>query len=119
MNSHVGTTIPASQARKDFFGILEKVSSGFRYTITQNGYPKAVVVGAEEFESMMETLDVTRDYPGILKEIEDARRDYEQGNYVTLEEFRQGKRTYDIPTRSASASAKGTRSSRTKREKKA
>ena len=118
MNSHVGTTIPASQARKDFFGILEKISSGFRYTITQNGYPKAVVVGAEEFESMMETLDVMRDHPRLLEEIEDARKDYAQGNYVTLKEFRQGKRTCDIPPRSASAGAKRTRSSRTKREKK-
>ncbi len=109
------TTISASQARNDFFGLMEGVSKGRRYTLTKNGQPQAVVVGAEEFESIMETLDVMRDFPNLEKEVAQARADYETGNYVTLEEFQQGKRTYDLSNRSARKSAKGTRSRKNKR----
>lgn len=85
MRPYLETTIPASQARKDFFSILEKIAGGFRYTITQNGYPKAVVLSADEFESWVETLAVANEFPNLLSELKKARQDYKNGEYITLD----------------------------------
>lgn len=114
----IKTTMSTSQARKDLFSIIEGVGAGQRYTLTQNGSPKAVVLGAEEFESIMETLDLMQTYPNLEKELKEARQDFAQGRYVTLEEFRQGKRTYVVSNRSTRTSTKRTRSASVKRKTK-
>ncbi len=85
---NIKTTIPASEARKELFKILEKLDKGHSYyTITQNGRPKAVVMSAEKFESWQETIEVMRDFPDLDKDIAEAQRDYENGDYITLEEL--------------------------------
>ena len=85
--NYVETTIPASRARKELFGMLEKISGGLRYTITQNGYPKAVVLSADEFESWVETLEVASEFPDLLQDIKKARTEYKKGDYITLEDL--------------------------------
>jgi antitoxin YefM len=82
------TTIPISAARKDIFNIADKVQkTGVHYTLTDQGSPKAVILSAEEFESLQETLEVMRDFPNLEEDIRAARRDVKQGSYTTLDKL--------------------------------
>ena len=81
------TTLPISEARKKIFKIAEKVQKpATRYTLTEKGRPKVVVMSAEEFESWQESLEVMRTFPNLEKDIKKAEREYKKGQYLTLEE---------------------------------
>ncbi len=82
----VKTTLPISEARKKIFKIAEEVQKPNRYyTLTEKGRAKAVIVSAEEFESLMETIEIITN-PLLMKEIKESREDYKKGNYVGLEQ---------------------------------
>jgi len=81
------TTLPISEARKKIFGIAKKVQKpATRYTLTEKGKPKVVIMSAEEFESWQETLEITKNFPNLEKDIKKAEREYKKGKYITLEE---------------------------------
>jgi prevent-host-death family protein len=85
------TTLPISEARKRIFEIANEVQQpGNYYTFTEKGYPKAVLMSAEEFESWQETLEVMREFPKLekdVKEVKTAIRSGEYKNWTTLEEL--------------------------------
>lgn len=82
----IATTLSISEARKKIFKIAEKVQKpATRYTLTEKGKPKAVIMSAEEFESWQETLEVMREFPDLEKDIKKAEREYRRGNCLTLE----------------------------------
>lgn len=91
------TTLPISKARQKIFEIAKEVQKpSVYYTLTEKGVPKAVIMSAEEFESWAETLEVAREFPDLKKDIKEAEKDYERGDYITLEEF-MAKKGY-VPT---------------------
>ena len=52
-------TVPVAQAKKNLSSIIKDVEEKYdRFTITRNGTDKAVILSSEEFEGLMETLDV-------------------------------------------------------------
>ncbi len=76
------TTLSISEARKNIFDIVEAVQKpGVHYTFTANGRPSAVLMSADEFESLIETIEVMRDFPDLDKDIEEADRAYASGAY--------------------------------------
>lgn len=82
------TILPISEARKNIFDITKKVQRpNTYYTLTEKGRPKAVLMSAEEFESMQETMEVVRDFPNLDKDIKEARKDHKKGNYITLDDL--------------------------------
>ena len=84
MNEH---TIPATTARGKFFTILEEIDKPNKtYTITLGGKPKAVILSFEEYENWVETLEILRDTK-LLGEISEAKKEFEQDEYVSLEEI--------------------------------
>lgn len=56
--------------------------------VTRRGRPAAVILGMDEFESIMETLDLLAT-PGALEEIRQAEADVAAGKYFTLEQIKQ------------------------------
>ena len=56
--------------------------------ITRRGRPAAVILGMDEYDSIMETLDLLAT-PGALEEIRQAEADIAAGNYFTLEQIKQ------------------------------
>lgn len=83
------TTLPISQARSKIFDIAEEVQKPDSYfVLTEKGRPKVVILSAEEFDSMLETLDILSD-PHALQDIKKAEEEYRRGEYVTLDEFRK------------------------------
>lgn len=97
----VKTTLPISQVRRDIFQITTKVQKpGVTYTVTENGRPTAVILSADEFESLIETLEIMHEYPDVMDAINRSRREFEQGKYVTLDELFPRK-SYVSPRRTA------------------
>ena len=64
------------------------VSTHDRITITRNGVPVAVLLSADDFESMTETLDIMSD-PEAMTQIAEARADVEAGRVIDAAELRQ------------------------------
>lgn len=90
-NMSTKTTLPATEVRKNFFDILDKVSqTNVPYTITVNGVPKVVLMNADEYDSWRETLEIMSN-PELVKGIEESKREITRGEYVTLDELMEEK----------------------------
>lgn len=80
-------TISITEARKKIFDIAEEVQvPGSYFVLTEKGCPKAVVLSAGEFESLLETLDTLDYFPGLEKDIARGEREIKQGDVYPLEE---------------------------------
>lgn len=87
MNSK--TTISITEARNRIFDIADEVQKpGVYYTFTENGRPKAVLMSAEEFDSLMEDIELASD-PGFAKRMAEVEKEYERGEYVSWEEAKK------------------------------
>ncbi|MFO0773065.1 MAG: type II toxin-antitoxin system Phd/YefM family antitoxin [Nitrospiraceae bacterium] len=72
------------QARSRFSSLVEKADRlSERVIVTKNGTPKAVVMGAEEFESWVETLEVMAN-PKTVKALEQGLKDARAGKFVSF-----------------------------------
>ena len=76
-------TISISQARNKLFTIAEKVQTpGVYFTFTDKGRPKTVIMSADEYESIVETLEVMCDFPNLDKTIAKVDKDIKSGAYL-------------------------------------
>ena len=76
------TTISISEARKRFFDIADEVQIPNRvYTLTLGGKPKAIIMFAEEYESIIETMEVNRIFPDLDKEVGEVKLAFKTGEY--------------------------------------
>ena len=83
------TTLPISEARKKIFKIAEDVQKpGVYYTLTENGSPKAVMMSAEEFDSLLEDLEILSS-PQIMADIKKAEEVIKRGDYVIWTEMKK------------------------------
>jgi prevent-host-death family protein len=83
------TTISISEARKKIFDIAEEVQRpGVYYTFTEKGMPKVVLMSADEFNSLMENLEILSD-PKVMTDIKKAEEEYKRGEYITWEEMKK------------------------------
>jgi antitoxin YefM len=56
------TTVPSTELRETLSDVLDDVeTTGAEYVITRHGRPIAVVVSHDEYESMIETLNILSD----------------------------------------------------------
>lgn len=116
------TTLSITEARKQIFRIAENAQkSGNYYTLTEKGRPKVVLMSAEEFDSWRETIEVMHEFPNLKKDIDEARKDYKKGNYITLDELLakegyiladKGKTKYGVQNRYSKKSPKRPRHNR-------
>jgi len=69
--------------------IVDKVqAAGEHVVITRKGLPAALIIGVDEYESLVETLDVLSS-PGAADEIRAAEERIESGDYRTAEDIRR------------------------------
>jgi antitoxin YefM len=79
--------VSAFKARQNLGQILDEARyQGSRFLVERAGKPMAVVVGIEEWESILETLAELND-PEYLDSIREARREIELGQTLTLDEL--------------------------------
>ncbi len=81
--------ISISDVRARLPDLVDKVNKKLdRVTITVNGKPKAVLLSAEELESIEETLEILSN-PKLMKDLKKAEKEIEEGRYITLEELKK------------------------------
>jgi antitoxin YefM len=86
MSTVTKITIPATEARKKLFKLLDEVGKPARhFFITKGGAPKAVMMSMEEWESWLETLEIMSD-KRLARSIRKAEEDFKKGHYRTLDE---------------------------------
>lgn len=82
----VKTTLPISEARKRIFELARAVQRpGTHYTFTAKGRPKAVMISAEEFESLIETIEAYQQFSNLDRDFKQARRELKEGRTVPLD----------------------------------
>lgn len=87
----INRTLSITEARKEIFKIADEVQKpDVCYMLTENGRPKVVMMSAEEYESMVETMEVMIEIPDLKEEIDEFEDDLKTGrvkDYTTLEDF--------------------------------
>lgn len=82
-------TMSLKQARSRFSSLVDNADRlSERVIVTKNGTPKAVVMGAEEFESWVETLELLSN-PKAVKALEQGLKE------AKAEKFRSFKDVFD------------------------
>lgn len=85
----IKTTISISEARKKIFQIVDEIQkTGRYYLLTEKGKPKAVVLSAEEFSSIQETMEILSN-PGVLRDIQKAEKEFAKGEYRRWEDVKK------------------------------
>lgn len=75
---------PLTEARSRLSEIVDDVlSTGSDFVITKHGRPAAVVVSHDEYESLLETLNILSD-PETMAALAEAEADLAAGNLVEL-----------------------------------
>ena len=82
-------TIPITEGRKKLFKIVEEVQKpDTYYTFTVDGKPQVVLMSKDEFDSIMETIEIMSD-PEIMKDLKKADEDFKKGRYSSWEEIKE------------------------------
>ncbi|MFY4727615.1 type II toxin-antitoxin system Phd/YefM family antitoxin [Nitrospira sp. BLG_2] len=72
-------TMSLKEARSRFSSLIDKADRlSERFIVTKNGTPKAVVMGAEEYESWVETLELLSN-PKTVKALQQGLKDAKAG----------------------------------------
>lgn len=80
-------TLPLSEARDRLSSLVDQVVRTHEViTITRNGKPGAVVLSADDYDSMMETLALLND-PDDLHRLQEAEHSIAAGDVTTREEM--------------------------------
>ena len=63
----------------------EAVRTHQRIEVTRKGRRAVVIMSADDYDSIMETLDILSD-PDLVRDIREAEAELDAGEFVTLEE---------------------------------
>lgn len=75
--------VPLSEAKTGLSSFVDLVESTHdRVKITRHGRTAAVLISADDLDSLEETVALLS-VPGLRERVEDARQDIAQGEYVT------------------------------------
>jgi len=79
-------TIPLAEAKKNLSAIINDVENKYdRFTITKNGVSKAVIVSSEEYEGLLETIDILSSKEE-REAIKRAKKKVKEGDTISLDE---------------------------------
>lgn len=79
-------TIPLSEAKARLSSIINDVLETHEiFTISKDGVPVAVLMSIEEYESLLETVEILSE-PELMQALQESSRDKEAGRILTHEE---------------------------------
>lgn len=82
------TTVSVADARANLSKIIESVDSTHeRYEVTRNGDRVAVILGADDYDSLVETLEILAD-PETMAGIREGIADLDAGRSVSGDDVR-------------------------------
>jgi len=80
--------IPISDVRANLADLVDKIYANLdRVVITVNGQPKAILLSADELESLEETAEILA-IPGALKSIKKGTEQIKNGKFISLSELK-------------------------------
>lgn len=83
----LSSVLPASEARNNFYTLLDEVSNKLRsFTISLRGRIKAVMIHPDELESWRETIALIGDRK-LMKELNQSETEFKLGDYLTEDEL--------------------------------
>lgn len=75
--------LPVTTVKRDLMRLLTKLGKGESHLIiTKDGTASGVLMSAEEYESLMETLEILAD-KNLLKDLKKSRREMDAGHFYT------------------------------------
>lgn len=78
-------TMTATTAKSKFLEILRKSHDlGEVFSITNNGVPYAVIMGQNDYEGLLETIEILQD-KALTKELLRSIREADQGKTISFE----------------------------------
>lgn len=81
--------VPFTEARATLSELLDEVGGRHEHiVITRKGRPAAVMLSAEEYEALEETLEVLQDHEA-LEALGESQEDVEAGRLFSLDEVRR------------------------------
>ncbi|MCX6733199.1 MAG: type II toxin-antitoxin system Phd/YefM family antitoxin [Candidatus Peregrinibacteria bacterium] len=87
--THQKSMLSATNARREFFKLIETAQQpGQEITITVDGEPKVVMLSYEDYEGLMETLEIMSD-PEAVKGIKDGLEDSKHGRMHKWEDVKK------------------------------
>jgi len=87
------TLVPVTEAKQRFTEFVKNAEESFdRYLVTKNGKEAAVLMSVEEYEGLLETIDVLA-HTREVKALAEAARQAKQGETISLESYRSQKRS--------------------------
>jgi antitoxin YefM len=87
MMNHISETIPASKAKTYFSQLLRRMKEQHEsFAITQRGKIEGVLLSIEEYESLIETLEILSDRE-LVKSIERGLKDVKAGRVHPLKDI--------------------------------
>ncbi len=79
--------ISIRELRPKLSNVLKRIHNKFeRYVITRKGKPEAILLSVEDYESMVETLEIESD-KALMKRLKKAEKDLRAGKGTTLAEI--------------------------------
>jgi len=75
-------TVPLTELRPKLPKIMDRLSKYFdRCIVTRHGKPEAVILAEEDYESLLETLDILSDQK-LMKDIKRAQEELKKGKGI-------------------------------------
>ena len=82
-------TITLKELRPALPHVIEDIDSKLdRYIVVKRGKPVAIMMSVDDYESLMETLDILSDKEAV-KRIKRAKEQIAKGETISLEKLRQ------------------------------
>jgi prevent-host-death family protein len=83
------TTLSVADARANFSKLVESASTTHeRFQVTRNGSRAAVLLGADDYDALVEMVDILADSEAVAA-IRDGLRDVEVGQLASADEVRE------------------------------
>lgn len=116
---NIKNILSITEARNRIFKIAEEVQTPNKvYILTSDGKPKAVIMSAEEYESMVETMEVERIFPDLDKDITETEKAFRTGEYKKWPTFKDLKKDWGFAVAEKPKKKYGIRSANKTKSKK-
>jgi antitoxin YefM len=78
--------IPVTQAKKELLEIVKQMGEeDITVAVTKNGVPVSVLMSADRYEGLLETIEILADRT-VIRALARASRDFQAGRTLTHEE---------------------------------
>ena len=82
-------TITLKKLRPGLPGVIKGIDTKLdRYIVTKRGKPVAIMISPDDYDGLLETLDILSD-KDIVGRIKKAKREIREGKTISIEELRR------------------------------